>query len=60
MEGIPVNKREDTTACITQQIPFVFEEPSSQWNKLKVGEQTKFLRLDAFSPVDYYILTQST
>ena len=49
MEGISVNKRDDFTECITQHIPFVFEEPSSQWKKLKVGEQNNLLHLGAFS-----------
>ena len=49
MEGISVNKRGNVTECITQQIPFVFEEPSSQWKKLKYGEQNDLLHLGAFS-----------
>ena len=49
MERSSVNKSNDMTECITQRIPFLFEEPSHKWNKLKVGEQNDLLRLGAFS-----------
>ena len=49
MEGISVNKRDDVTECITQQIPFVFEKPSSQWKKLKAVEHNDLLHIGAFS-----------